>query len=99
MYQTQLKALDISSATASLVPDLLKPKKVYYVQMSEDLQLIEKTWNYMEVRKKATYFEVFRKAIIYKFFKDFTNYGKKTNRTIVFRCRPVPNILKYRECR
>ena len=33
--------------------------------------------------------------IIYKFFKDFTNHRKKTNRAVVFSCRPFPNILKY----
>ena len=32
--------------------------------------------------------------IIYKFFKDFTNHRKKTNRVVVFTCRPFPNILK-----
>ena len=35
--------------------------------------------------------------IIYKFFKDFTNHRKKTNRVVVFSCRPFPNILKYRD--
>ena len=33
--------------------------------------------------------------IIYKFFNDFTNHRKKTNRVVVFSCRPLPNILKY----
>ena len=37
------------------------------------------------------------KPIIDKFFKDFTNHKKKTNRTVVFSCRPFPNILKYRD--
>ena len=31
--------------------------------------------------------------IIHKFFKDFTNNGKKTNRAVVFRSKPFPNIL------
>ena len=35
--------------------------------------------------------------IIYKFFKDFANNRKKTNRVVVFSCRPFPNILKYRD--
>ena len=26
---------------------------------------------------------------------DFTNHRKKTNRVLVFSCRPLPNILKY----
>ena len=33
-------------------------------------------------------------SIIYKFFKDFTNDRNRTNRVVVFRCRPFPNILK-----
>ena len=37
--------------------------------------------------------------IIYKIFKDFTNHRKKTNRAVVFSCRPFPNILKYRDHR
>ena len=32
--------------------------------------------------------------IIYKYLKDFTNHRKKTNKAIVFSCRPFPNILK-----
>ena len=31
--------------------------------------------------------------IIYKFFKDFTNYRKKTNKAVVFICRPFPTFL------
>ena len=29
------------------------------------------------------------KCIIYKFFKDFPNHRKKTNRAVVFSCRPT----------
>ena len=35
--------------------------------------------------------------IIYEFFKYFTNHRKKTNRMVVFSCRPYPSILKYRK--
>ena len=35
--------------------------------------------------------------IICKFFKDFTNHRKKTNRTVVFICSSLLNILKYRD--
>ena len=38
-------------------------------------------------------------SFICKFFKDFTNHRKKTNRTVVFICRPFHNILKYRDRR
>ena len=33
---------------------------------------------------------VINKPIIYKFCKDFTNHRKKTNRPVVFTCRPFP---------
>ena len=38
-----LTALDISSATAEVAPDLLQIVMFYQVQLSENLQLIEKT--------------------------------------------------------
>ena len=41
----------------------------------------------------------FINPMIYKFFKDFTNHRKKTNRAVVFSCRPSLNILKYRDHR
>ena len=36
-------------------------------------------------------------SIIDKFFKDFTNYWKKSNRAVIFSCRPFLNIFKYRD--
>ena len=47
----------------------------------------------MEIRKQATFLQVISKLIIDKFFKDLTNHKKKTNRVVVFSCRPFPNIL------
>ena len=44
----------------------------------------------LESRKEATFLEVINKPFIYKFFKDFTNHRKKTNRAVVFSCRPLP---------
>ena len=35
--------MDISRAIAQAVPDLLKPRQLYQIQLSEDLWLIEKT--------------------------------------------------------
>ena len=66
------------------------------MQLSQDLQLIEKTENHTGIRKKATFLWVINIPIIHKFFKDFTNHRKKTNRAVVFSSRPFPNILKYR---
>ena len=49
------------------------------------------------IRKKTTFRQKINNPIIYKFFKDFTNHWKKTNKVVIFSCRPFPNILKYRD--
>ena len=36
---------------------------------------------------------IINNPIIQKFFKDFTNHRKKTNRVVVFSCRPFPIFL------
>ena len=51
------------------------------------------------MKKTAIFFDVINKSIIYRFFKDFKNHRKKTNRTVVFRYRPSPDILKDTEHR
>ena len=54
---------------------------------------------YRKSEEKATFLQVKNHPIISTFFKDFTNHRKKTNRALVFSCRPFPNILKYRDYR
>ena len=49
----------------------------------------------LEIRKMATFPQVINNPIIYKFFKDFINHRKKTNRVVVFSCRPFTKISKY----
>ena len=46
---------------------------------------------------ESTFLSVINNPFICKFFKYFTNHRKKTNRAIVFSCKPFPNILKYRD--
>ena len=44
IFQTLSKALDVSSATAQVAPDMLKASAILSdTQLSEDLQLIRKT--------------------------------------------------------
>ena len=50
-----------------------------------------------EIRKKTIFLDMINKLIICKFFKDFTNHRRKTNKMVVFSCRSLPNILKYRD--
>ena len=52
-FHTLTKALDISSVTVRVAPDLQKTKAVYQVQLSEDLQLIEKTLNHTGNQKRG----------------------------------------------
>ena len=47
------KALDISSASARVALDLLNTLQFYQTQLSEDLQLIEKTLNHTGNQKKG----------------------------------------------
>ena len=49
------------------------------------------------VRKETTCLVAINKLIIQKFFKDSTKGRKKTNRVATFSCRPLSNILKYRD--
>ena len=50
----------------------------------------------LEIRKKTTFLLVIKKPITYKFFRDFTNYRKKTNRVVLFCCRPFPKTMGRR---
>ena len=44
------------------------------------------------------YFSSWSTILLFKnFFKDFTNYRRKTNRAVVSSFRLFPNILKYRD--
>ena len=90
------KALDMSSATARVAPDLLKPLEILsnttVRRSTVDQEDLKKT--ILEIRKKAIVLYMINNPIIYKFFKDFTNYRKKTNRAVVFSFRPLPNIRK-----
>ena len=44
----------------------------------------------LEIGKKATFLLVINTPFIYKFCKDFNNHKTKTNRAVVFSCRPGP---------
>ena len=47
----------------------------------------------LKIRKKAILLQMINNPINHKSFKDFTNHRKKTNRVVVFSCRPFPDIL------
>ena len=83
--QTILKALDISRATAWLAPYLLK---ALVILPDATIRVSSAYWEdlkpYWKSEKRLHFFRwLIKKPIIYKSFKDFTNLGKKTNRTVV----------------
>ena len=91
-----VKSLECSIATPQVAPDILKALAILSdttvrrsVVDQEDLKL------YWESKKKTTFLKVINNPIIYRYFKDFTNHRKKTNRVVLFSCRP--NILKSRD--
>ena len=55
--------------------------------------------NFTANQTKETFIEVVNKFNLYKFYKNFTNYGKETNKVILFSCRHLSNILKYKDYR
>ena len=73
------RTLDISSVTPEVALQLIKALDFKPYWKSEE----------------ATFANVVNNPIIYKFSKDFTNNRKKSNRMVVFRYIPLPNILKY----
>ena len=88
------KALDISSATAGVAPDLLIALPILsdttVKRSAVDQEDLKPYWK----SEKSYISLVIDKPIIFKFFNDFTNHRKNTNRAVVFSCRPCPKILK-----
>ena len=98
------KASDISW----VVPDLLKALATLLdttvIRSVVDQEDIKPYWkSEKRLYKNVTFFLIsstvlgINNPIIYKFFKDFTNHKKKTNRVVLFSCRPFLNIFKYRD--
>ena len=90
--QTLSKALGISSATA---PDLLKALVIISdTTVRRSKREDQKPYWESEKRSHFSRWSTIN-PIIYKFFKDFNKHRKKTNRVVVFSCRPFTNILYW----
>ena len=74
-----------------LAPDLLKDTNCQKICSS-----LRRPETVQEIRKKVIFLEKINKLIICNFFKDFTNHRKKTKKVVVFNCRSLSNIPKYR---
>ena len=92
---TLLKVLNISSTTARVAPDPLRVLEFYQIQLSEDLKLIEKTWNHTGNEKKSHISRGDQQAYyLHRFRRSY--HGKKTNMAVVFSRGPLTQVLKYR---
>ena len=91
-YQTISKALNISSATAQVALNLFKAHRIL-----TDTTVRRSA---VELEDLKTYWKSEKGHISqsnhHKFLKDSTNYRKRTNKEVVFSCRPLLNILKHR---
>ena len=87
------KALDLSSATARVAPDLIKdlaiPSEATVGRSSVDPEDIKPKKGGISLGAQQSYY--------LKVFQNFTNHRKKTNRVVVFSRRIFPNFLKYKD--
>ena len=92
--KTLKKALDISSATAWVAPDLLKALAIYsdttVRRSAVDREDLKPYWksekSHISLGDQESYY--------LQAFQRLTYHRKKTNRAIVFSSRLFPNILK-----
>ena len=93
-YQTLSKVLDISSATARIALDLLKMLAILsdttVRRSAVDQDDLKPYW-----KSERPHFSGWSTVLSFTSFiyKDFTNYRKKTNRSVIFSCRPFPTSL------
>ena len=85
------KALDLSSATARVAPDLIKdlaiPSEATVGRSSVDSEDIKPKKGDISLGAQQSYY--------LKVFQNFSNHRKKTNRVVVFSCRTFPNLSKF----
>ena len=89
--QTVSKALDISTAKVWVAPDLLNVSSILSDTTlrrsavdQEDLKPYFKSEKKQHSSSQQSYY-------LKRLFKDFANHRKKTNRAVVFSCRPFMN--------
>ena len=93
--QTLSKALGISSVTARVAPDLLKALTILsdtaVTTSAVDREYLKPYWKSSKRPKYSRWSTV---LLFRSFLKTLL---KKTNRAVVFSCRPFPNIFTYRD--
>ena len=94
--QTLSKALDISSATARVAPDLLKALAILSDTTVRRSAVDREDLNHIGSQKKGHVSLDDQNSYYLQVFQTI-NHRKKTNRAVVFSCRPFPNILKYKD--
>ena len=95
--QSLSKALDISSAPASVAPYLLKALQVLSDTTARwsafDREDLKPYWK----SEKGNISLGDQQSYYLQVFKDFNNHRKKTNRTVNFSSRPFHNSFQYRD--
>ena len=95
-WQTLSKSFNIATATARVAPDLLNTlatlSDTTVRRSTIDREDLEPYWK----SEKMLHFSRWSISLLFKYF---TNNRKKTNRAVVFSCRPFSYILKYRNHR
>ena len=93
------KALDISSATARVAPDLLKALAILsdttVRRSAVDREVLKPYWK----SEKTPHFFSQSTILLFTSFKEFTNHKKKNNRATFYSYRLFPNIIKYKDYR
>ena len=80
--------------TARVAPDLLRALEFYQIQLSDNLKLIEKTWNHTGNEKSHISRGDQQAYYLHRFRRSY--HGKKTNMAVVFSRGPLTKVLKYR---
>ena len=96
-HQTLSKSLDISSATACVVSDLLKTLAILSnttVRRSVvDQEVLKSYWK----SEDSPHFSSWSVSLLFLSFSKTANHRKKVNRVVVFSCRPFLSIVKCRD--
>ena len=85
---------------SAVAPDLLKVLSILLDKTVRISAVDQEDLKHTGNQKMLKVLQVINNSIIYMFSKDFTNHRKTTYRAaVVFRYRPFPDILKYRDHR
>ena len=92
--QTLSKTLNIASAAVGVAPDLLKPLAILSDTTVRRSAVDRKDLDTFCKSEKRPHLSTI--LLFTSFFKGFTDHRKKTNRPVVFSCKPFPTFINKR---